>query len=359
MKKYLILILFTLCFIPKGSAQSVTVDATIDSLQIMIGEQTAINLQVSMDANQHAVFPAYIDTLIRGVEIIDVQKPDTQYLNDKRRMLITQSYIVTSFDSALYYLPPMQVEVDNQTYASNPLALKVYSYSIPLDSLNPDYFFGQKANMKPDFVIGDWIGLIICAFLVIPTLILLIYLCKRFSYNKPIIRKVNFQPNVPPHQAAKSAIEKIKNEKVWKTGDPKAYYTQLTDVIRTYIRDRFGFNALEMTSAEILDQLNKETDKDALKDLKDLLLTADLVKFAKHNPMINENDANLVNAIDFIDETKNPEDENKTPQPTEITIIEKRSLRAKILLIAGIVVVGAALAFSVIFVCVQLYHLFS
>ena len=57
--------------------------------------------------------------------------------------------------------------------------------------------------------------------------------------------------------------------------------------------------------------------------------TADLVKFAKHNPQMNENDANLINAIDFINETKQLEEENQKPQPTEITIIEKRSLRVK------------------------------
>ncbi len=47
---------------------------------------------------------------------------------------------------------------------------------------------------------------------------------------------------------------------------------------------------------------------------------------------MNENDANLINAIDFINETKEKEEENAKPQPTEITIIEKRSLRTKILL---------------------------
>lgn len=246
MKKIFILLLFTFSLLSRSHAQSVTVDATIDSLQIMIGEQTAINLQVSADTNQRIFFPVYKDTLIRGVEIIDVAKPDTQYLNDRKRMVVTQSYIVTSFDSALYYLPPMTVEVDNQSYASNPLALKVYSYSIPLDSLHPDYFFGQKENMKPIFVWNDWIWMMICAFLVVPIVILLIYLLKRLQDNKPIIRKVKVEPKLPPHQAAMSEIERIKGEKIWKSGDQKEYYTQLTDVIRTYIRDRFDFNALEM-----------------------------------------------------------------------------------------------------------------
>ena len=66
----------------KAVAQSVTVDATIDSLQIYIGDQAKIKLQVALDADKRAIFPVYTDTLVSGVEIIDVAKPDTQYIND-------------------------------------------------------------------------------------------------------------------------------------------------------------------------------------------------------------------------------------------------------------------------------------
>ena len=89
----------------KLNAQSVTVEAKIDSLQILIGEQARVQLQVAMDAKQRAVFPVYTDTLTRGVEIVETVKQDTQFLNDRQRLLITQEYLVTSFDSALYYLP--------------------------------------------------------------------------------------------------------------------------------------------------------------------------------------------------------------------------------------------------------------
>ena len=102
--------------------------------------------------------------------------------------------------------------------------------------------------------------------------------------------------------------------------------TELTDAIRTYIKDRFGFNALEMTSSEIIDKLLEMNDKNAISDLRILFQTADLVKFAKHNPLMNENDANLINAIDFINETKEKKMKMPKPQPTEITIIEKRYL---------------------------------
>lgn len=344
-------------FAGRAFAQSVTVDATIDSLQILIGEQAKIKLQVSLDTDKRAIFPLYTDTLVKGVEIIDIAKPDTQLLNDGRRSLITQEYTITSFDSALYYLPPMEVLVDNQPYRSKALALKVYS--MPVDTLHPDQFFGPKPVMNAPFAWEDWYGSITCGVLFVPMLLLLIFLVKRIMDNKPIIRKVKVEPKLPPHQLAMQQIERIKNEKVWQKGRPKEYYTELTDALRTYIKNRFGFNALEMTSSEIIDRLLEVNDKEAIGDLRGLFQTADLVKFAKHNPMMNENDANLINAIDFINETKEKEDENAKPQPTEITIVEKRSLRTKILLGAGILVLAAALIGSLIYVGLELYNYFA
>ncbi|EGF55540.1 hypothetical protein [Bacteroides fluxus] len=357
MKRYLFLITLLVTLAGRVTAQSVTVDATIDSLQILIGEQAKIKLQVSLDTDKRAVFPVYTDTLVRGVEIIDVAKPDTQLLNDGRRSLITQEYTITSFDSALYYLPPMEVTVDNKPYRSKALALKVYS--MPVDTLHPDQFFGPKTVMQAPFAWEDWYVTIACVLLFVPFLLLLIYLVKRIRDNKPIIRKVKVEPKLPPHQLAMQEIERIKNEKVWQKGEPKEYYTELTDTLRVYIKERFGFNALEMTSSEIIDKLLEMKDKEAISDLRELFQTADLVKFAKHNPMMNENDANLINAIDFINETKEKEDENVKPQPAEITIIEKRSLRTKILLGAGIVLLVAALIGSLIYVGLELYNYFA
>ena len=177
--------------------------------------------------------------------------------------------------------------------------------------------------------------------------------------NKPIIRKVKIEPQLPPHQLAMQEIERIKSEKVWQKGLSKEYYTELTDVLRVYIKGRFGFNAQEMTSTEIIDKLLEINDKDAIRDLMELFRTADLVKFAKHTPLMNENDANLVNAIDFINDTKEKEDENAKPQPTEITVVEKRSLRTKVLLGLGIAVLVAVLIGSLVYVGKELYNYFA
>ena len=333
-----------LCCATGLKAQQVTVEATIDSLQLLIGEQAKIKLQVSMDANQKLRLPLLRDTLVRGVEILDVAKPDTQLLNDNKRWLVSQEYTVTSFDSALYYLPPFEVLVNDKAYRSKALALKVYS--IPVDTLHPDQFFGPKPVMKAPFAWEDtWEDLapmVYSILLLIALGVVTAFFIIRYRDNKPIIKIIKVEPKLPPHLAAMKKIETIKADKVAKREDPKAYYTELTDVIRIYIKERFGFNAMEMTSAEIIERLLEEKDKESIHDLKVMFETADLVKFAKYAPLMNENDMNLVNAVDFINQTKIEEDPNAKKEPTEIKVEEKRSKQGRIALLCSIAITGVA-----------------
>ncbi len=331
-------------------AQNVTVDASIDSLQLLIGEQAKVKLEVSLDADKKLQLPLLRDTLVRGVEILDIAKPDTQLLNEGKRMLIKQEYTVTSFDSALYYLPPFEVLVDGQPYRSKALAMKVYS--VPVDTLHPEQFFGPKTVREVPIEWQDVSGIVWAFLLMIALGGLAYYLFKRYKDNKPIIRKIKVEPKLPPHQLALQTIERIKADKALRMNDPKAYYTELTDVLRVYMEERFGFNAMEMTSSEIIDHLREVSDKEAIKDLMFLFQTADLVKFAKHAPLMNENDMNLVNAVEFINNTKQEPDPNAKPEPTEITVEEKRSKQGRIALLVGMGVIA-------VIVVVLLYKVMS
>ena len=356
MKRFYILLFLSTLF-AKAFAQSVTVSAQIDSLQILIGEQTGITLEVSADVDKHISMPVYSDTLVRGVELIEIAKPDSEYLNDGKRLVLKQKYIITSFDSALYYLPPMEVEVEGEVYQSNPLALKVYSF--PVDTLHPDQFFGPKDVLTPPFVWSDWYMVIACIVLFFPLAFLLYYFIKRIRDNQPIIRKVKVEPKLPAHELALKELERIKDEKAWQKGQQKEYYTELTEAIRNYINKRFGFNAMEMTSTEIIDKLLEIKDEKALEELKGLFQTSDLVKFAKHIPLMNENDANLLTALKFVNETKEMADPNAKPEPTEITIIEKRPLRTKLILGGIILLIVILLLLSVMYVGRELYYYYA
>ena len=172
------------------------------------------------------------------------------------------------------------------------------------------------------------------------------YLYLRLRDNKPIITHIRVVKRLLPHQKALQQIEQIKADKMVASENSKEYYTKLTDTIRKYIEERYGFNAMEMTSSEIIEHLMATQDENALSELRHLFLTADLVKFAKYSTLINENDANLVNAIDFINQTKlenEPQEETVKPQLSEEDQRSQKARRVLKSVIAAISVVCLAL----------------
>ena len=340
------------------AAQSnVIVNAEVDSMMLWVGEQTGLHIEVTCDAGQTVEFPSYRDTIVTGLEIIPPVVTDTQYVNNGQRMTIKRSYNVTCFDSALIYIPSVAILVDGKEYMSNRLALAFMSYDIPEGE--ETQIFGPKQNMKTPIRLYELKGLIIFWGLAIIAIALAVYLFMRYRDDKPIIRKIKIEPKIPAHVRAINGIEELRTSGGPHSEDSKAYYTRLTDILREYINERFGFNATEMTSYEILERLEESRDKESLKELRDLLSTSDMVKFAKFKPMLNENDRNLVSALEFVNGTKIELSEEELKPKEEETVVEiKRSKGARLaLLLTGVVIVVAGAVFLVLTV-LKLYYLF-
>lgn len=338
-------------------AQNISVTAEIDSFQRLIGEQARIKLKVSCDSGKRLVMPTFEDELVEGIEILEKIKPDTQKLNDGKRITIIQEYVVTSFDSALYVIPPFEVLLEGEPHFSNELAMAVYCP--PVDTANVELFFGPKDVWHVSLEWQDVKSSVIYFVLLLLLLAVLIWVIVRYINNKPIIRIVKIKPKQPAHVVALNEIERIKGDTAWRTsGNNKEYYTMLTDVLRTYISERFAFNATEMTTNEIVENLLKIKDKESIRELQELLVMADLVKFAKFNPRLNENDRNLINAVEFINRTK-PEITEENPQPTEKKIVNKRSQKAKRLLLAAIVLLSVITSILLVLFILDIYYLLS
>ena len=358
MKRFAIF-LFLLSLLPVSlvSAQNVVVQAEVDSMMMWVGQQTGLHLEVTCDAGQDIVFPVYRDTIVKGLEILPPVVTDTQYVNNGQRMTVKRSYTVTCFDSTLIYIPYLPVQVDGVEYQSNRLALAFMTYDIPEGQ--ETQIFGPKENMKTPVRFYEVRGLILYGLLAIIAIVIAVYLFVRYRDDKPIIRKVRIEPKVPAHIRAISQIEDLRQAGGPHNEDAKAYYTQLTDILREYINDRFGFNATEMTSYEILERLEESQDKESLSELRDLLSTSDMVKFAKFKPMLNENDRNLVSALEFVNVTKVEVPESELQPREEETVIEmKRSKGARLaLLVTGVAISVAGAAFLVL-EFLKLYYLF-
>ena len=357
MKRLLIYILLGLLPVAYASAQNVIVSAEADSMMMWVGEQTGLHIEVTCDAGQRVEFPMYRDTIVTGLEIVPPVLIDTQYVNDGRRMTISRNYTVTCFDSALIYIPPVTVKVDGNEYQSDPIALAFMTYDIPEGE--ETQIFGPKQNMKTPIKLYEVRGLIFFWGLAIICIALAVYLFMRYRDDKPIIKKIKIEPKIPAHVRAINGIEELRTSGGPHSEDSKAYYTRLTDILREYINDRFGFNATEMTSYEILERLEESRDKESLSELRDLLSTSDMVKFAKFKPMLNENDRNLVNALEFVNDTKiEVSDEELQPKEEETVIEEKRSKGARMALLLTGTVIAVAGAVFLVLTLLKLYYLF-
>lgn len=302
MRRVLLFIILIACTL-LGFAQS-GVEVKIEPIEMMIGEQAQVTVTVQAPEGAKVEMPTFQprQQIVAGVEVISTQRTDDSTL------LLT----LTSFDGNLYYLPPFKVKVNGKTVESKSLALKVVE--VEVDTTKLDKFFGPKDVQDNPFQWSDWKLSFWLSILILVLWAVAYYLYLRLRDNKPIIARIKIVKRLLPHQKAMKEIEQIKADKMVASEDQKEYYTKLTDTLRKYIEERYGFSAMEMTSSEIIARLTSSGDQQSLDELRRLFMTADLVKFAKYSTMINENDANLVNAIDFINQTKQ---EN---QPTEEVI---------------------------------------
>ena len=352
---YILFLLLALC--PAGAdSQNVVLNAEIDTFQMMIGEQATIRLELNVDAGNKVSMPEFETGSVKGIEVLEA-KTDFKTINEGKREVYTNEYLITSFDSTLYSFPPFEVLVNDSAYKSNQLALAVYS--IPIDTLNLQNICGPKAIKEVSLTWEEYRDTVYLSIILAILGAALVWVVIRFVNNKPIIRIIKIKPKLPSHVTALNRIEEIKSDKSLRLeGNTKEYYTQLTDTLREYMRDRYGFNATEMTTSEIINELLKIKDKESIREIQEILQVADLVKFAKLYPSTNENDRNMTNAIGFVNETKNIEEEN-IQQPTEKRIVNKRSLLEKRILIALISVIALILLGIAALLAIDMYNLFS
>lgn len=283
-------------------AQQTLIDVSIDSAAILIGEQTVLHLTVTTDNGKNVIVPIPNDTLMTGVEVLNIAKADTTVI-DNNRLLIKQDILVTSFDSSLYLLPPFKVIDQTDTIYSNQVALKVSTIPVNIDK--PDEFNDIKDPWDPRFVLADYYLLIYGVLFACFLICLIGYILKRLRNRQSIIPFKKQEPKLPPFEMAMKELDEIKQQKLWQQGRNKEYYTLLTDTLRKYMVNRFGINAMEMTSGEILELIRLESEANSsYNSLKQILELADFVKFAKLHPLPDENELSLMNAYLFVNQTK-------------------------------------------------------
>lgn len=340
MKKLFLYILpFSLAFAALPlKAQNVVFNAYFDSLyvetkEMRIGEHARLIVELGIDSG-YSVDMQIPDRLTADIEVLEKKNYVTSGANG--RETYRSECIVTSFIDSLQVIPPVIAKVNNDTYYTNATALMVSS--VPIDTLNLKNIKGFRPVWEASLTWEEYRDAVYLSFLLVVLLLLLAWIIVRYINNKPIIRIVREKPPKPSHFTALQRIDEIKGDVSLKGEESaKEYYTRLTDALREYMHNRYKFNAADMTTGEIIENLLRFNDRDAINEVKEILEVADLVKFAKFKPSLNENDRNMLCAIDFVNATKDIEEENR--KPVEKMVVNERSAVRKRWLIASIAAV--------------------
>ena len=313
---YRTIVLFV-AFVFLGSSSFAQVKATakLDSSEIQIGQQVnlLLSIQYRVDGGKRiqVQWPEIADTIRKEVEVVSQGKIDTVVdKNDPYLFTQTKSISITSFDSGYWAIPPFKfLAGDTNGVFTDPLLLQVNTITVDTTMAIKDI----KAPYEESYSWLDWLKdhmLYFWSALIALLVVLIVFMI--FAYTrkvKPPMVIVEV-PKIPAHIIAYEKLEKLKEEKLWQEGKLKLYHSQLTDIIREYIENRFKIQAQELTTDEILFGFrNIAIDEESKSKLKQVLLIADLVKFAKEQPLPNENEMSMTNSYDFINGTKREEEE--------------------------------------------------
>ena len=296
------------------ASEKVTATAKLDSTAMIMGSKTALRVEFVGEFGDDA--HTYINQdEWKDVEINESDSSEMNILGNNRKELRAM-FLVQAFDSGLFTLPPVYLISGKDTIASNTSVLKVDP--IALDTANVIFNDGQPVDIKvhditdvvdaehklfdiiPDWVTITWPWILLAIALL--ALIIFVYL-KWLRHG--MLPLVPVKKPVPPYVLAIEKLNALQQKKLWQQGAEKEYYTQLTDILRGYLYGRFGINAMEMTTPQILTKIS-DTDeaKEFASFVHSVLKEADFVKFAKAKPAAPENELAFRNVREFVELTK-------------------------------------------------------
>ncbi|WKZ68708.1 MAG: hypothetical protein QY331_12180 [Melioribacteraceae bacterium] len=298
-KNYLYIVLISLIF-SQSFAQDFRARVEVDSSVYLVGDYINVKYRIEYQDGINYSMPSIQDSLTDLTFIKEL--PVKNY--DKDDILIDEyTYVFSAYDSAGIVIPSIKfiyADKNGNAYVSysNEAALEVRTIEVDMQ--------GDIQDVKSPLRIPlDWWSILIYLLILLAVAVLVYFIYQKFIKKKEI--NVLQKPIViiPPHEIALKALRNLEDQKLWQQGKIKEYHSELTNIIRRYFEGRFNFLAMEMPSSEVLLNLKKiETNSSFFESAQSFFNNADLVKFAKFEPMPSINEQMMDEAYKIVDTTK-------------------------------------------------------
>ncbi len=289
-----------------ADAQQPVATATLDTNVMLIGDQVGLSLQFTGPADVQVLWPSIPDTLLEKIEVIERNKIDTLFSESGATTSYSQNILLTSFDSGFYVIPPIpfyfRVLPDTTIYVTETRTHFLAVHTLAVDTTKP--IKPIKGPRRVPLTLWEILRWILAGLAVAGVIAFMIYYLRKRRKKEPIFR-LRQRVQLKPHELALQELEKLRIQKLWQEGKLKEYYSELTEILRRYMENRFAVPALESTSAEILNDLlgKPEVKREAWDTIGQVLILADMVKFAKEKPAPARNEQSLEKGIEFVNQT--------------------------------------------------------
>jgi hypothetical protein len=306
MRRLIFYIFLLFAAIPAMSGQDIKVTSSFDSTRIFVGDQIKFNINIDQPAGLKLVLPFFRDTLYKNIDILSGPFIDTTVIYSGR-IKVSAKYLITSFDSGFYHVPPVYAEIKTsdgiKRFYSDYSQLRVMRVKIAPADTSLKIFDIIRPYRAP-VTIGEILPWVLIVAIIGALTWAAVRFIRKLKKNKTGVEKVISSD--PAHVIAFRELEKLRDEKLWQKGEIKNYYTRLTEILRQYLENRYQVFSLELTTSETLEMLVKTGfRKDgSYNQLRTVLTSADLIKFAKYNPEPEENEVHYKNSWDFVEMTK-------------------------------------------------------
>jgi hypothetical protein len=267
---------------PRLAAQQPSIAAAVDTAAMTVGDRITVTVTVDHDTSQTVGWPELGDHLGR----FEVVGADTAALAiEGGGMRSTARYVLTAFELGDLEIPSIEVMLSaadgtQETLRTDPMTVTVSSVG-----LDPS---GEIRDIKPPLEIPrNWL-------LLVPWVVALgalgvagYWLYRRYRLRRRRVAELAAPPvpTRPAHEIAYEALDRLEASGLLERGEVKEYFIRVSEIIRSYLEGRYGIDAMDMTSHDVMNELEREPLERTHLDLfATFFERSDLVKFAKHEP---------------------------------------------------------------------------
>jgi hypothetical protein len=269
-----------LLFVFFGFSQKIT--TSIDSSQIKIGSQFKLTIKASVNAKDKVVFPE--GKFFGALEILESYPVDTIKNNSQYELI--KKYGLTQFDSGRYTLPNLLVKINQTAFRTDTLSILVNN--VKVDTTKQQMYDIKNIIASEEAPSSEWWKWLLLLALIVASGFASYFIIKKIQKREDSAEEFF----ASPIEKAIAYLQNLDKKQLIQKGEVKEYYSEMTDIARTYIEESVNVPAMESTSSELIAALKKAIsekkmfiNREELNQFKLVLENADLVKFAKSKPM--------------------------------------------------------------------------